>query len=178
MGCFGVVDVNKKGKIMTTTMKNKMNCDVILTFDKMYDDETQAHFNFEIEVDETDTDLRKFITNKLFKKIAEKFKAKRFINEKEWLAIVSTCCDWDVYERVTGNNDLTELGNGKWNFAECDKRKLNSTALTYELKHKYCFGTYTDSSWFWDNIEDASKGNWAYIEYLYANCGIELGTAQ
>ena len=89
----------------------------------------------------------------------------------------------EQYEQTYLNDDRksfkkTELGNGKWNFAECDKRKLNRTALTYELKHKYCFGTYTDSSWFWDNIEDASKGNWAYIEHLYANCGIELGAAQ
>jgi len=161
----------------TNTHNNIMNCDVILTFDKMYDDETQAHLNFEIEVQETDTDLRKFIINKLFKKIAEKFKVKRFVNEKEWLATVSTCCDWHVYECVTGNDDLTELGIGKWNFAECDKHKLNSTTLTYELKHKYCFGTYTDNSWLWDNIE-SDKGNWAYIEYLCVNSGVELETAQ
>ena len=64
----------------TNTHNNIMNCDVILTFDKMYDDETQAHLNFEIEVHETDTDLRKFIINKLFKKIAEKFKVKRIVN--------------------------------------------------------------------------------------------------
>ena len=162
---------------MTATTKNKMNCDVILTFDKMYDDEKQAHFNFEIEVKETDTDLHKFISKKLFKKIAEKFKAKRFVNEKEWLATVSTCCDWDVYERVTGNNDLTELRDGKWNFTECDMHKLNSSTLTYELKHKYCFGTYTDSSWFWDNVE-TSNGNYAYIKYIFANSGIMLETTQ
>jgi len=29
----------------------------------------------------------------------------------------------------------------------------------------------------WDNI-GTDKGNWAYIEYLYANSGIELGAAQ
>ena len=72
-------------------MKNKMNCDVILTFDKMYDDEKQARFNFDIEIKETDTDLRNFIVNQLFRQIAKKFEAKRFVNEKEWLAIVSTC---------------------------------------------------------------------------------------
>ena len=161
---------------MTATLKNKMNCDVILTFDKLYDDEKQAHFNFDIEVKKTDTDLRQFIATKLFKQIAKKFESKRFVNEKEWLAIVSTCCDWSVYKRVTGNDDLTELDGGKWNFSECDAHKLKSTTLTHELKHKYCFGTYTDSSWFWDNIE-TDKGNWAYIEYLHANSGIRLKAA-
>jgi hypothetical protein len=163
---------------MTATMKNKMNCDVILTFDKMYDDEKQARFNFDIEVKETDTDLRNFIVNQLFRQIAKKFEAKRFVNEKEWLAIVSTCCDWDVYKRVTGNNDSTELRNGKWNFAECNKRKLHSASTAYELKRKYCFGTYTDNSWFCDNVDnDSATANGAYLEYLCENSGITLGAA-
>jgi hypothetical protein len=154
----------------TNTHNNIMNCDVILTFDKMYDDETQAHLNFEIEVEAGDTNLREFVVNKLFLVVAEWFMSNEMGHKTDWLSIVSTSCDWGVYERVTGNYDKTERGSGKWNFAECDKYKLESKTLAYELKYKYCFGTYTDNSWFWDNIDqDSAKTNDAYLEYLCGN---------
>jgi len=153
---------------MTTATKNIMNCDVILTFDKLYDNDKQAYLNFDIEIEQADTDLCNFISAKLFKEIAKYFECKQFVFEKEWLATVSTSCDWEVYKQVTGNNDLTELDNGKWGFAECASHKLISDTLTYKIKYEYGFGTHTDSSWFWDNI-DNGKGNTAYVKYLLAN---------
>lgn len=160
------------------TMKNiKMYGDVILTFDKLYDDETQDGFEFHIEVSETDGDVRKFVTDKIMKEVANFIEDNGY--EKEWLARFSTCCNWDDYLDVTGNTDLTELGNemnfGKFNFAECEQAKLDESSLSYAIKQKYGFGKNTDSSWFWENRN--GNGNDAYIKYLFANSGIHLEAA-
>lgn len=163
---------SKRGEIMHKIKKEKMNCDIILTFDKMYDGEKQALMNFDIDVSETDNDLRNFIVNKLFKVVDKKLKSKNSPFEKEWLSNVSTCCDWSVYKRITGNNDLSELCNGKWRFDECDEWKLNNSTSDYELKQKYHFGKNTNNSWYWGNI---GKGHdhttLDYLIYLHKNSG-------
>ena len=63
---------------MTKVIKEKMNCDIILTFDKIYGGETQAFLNFDLEVRDSDTDLNEFILEKLFKMIDRKISSKNF----------------------------------------------------------------------------------------------------
>lgn len=150
----------------------KMNCDVILTFDKIYYGGTQAFINFDLSVTEHDANLRHFISRRLFARIARQFAAKNFVYEKKWLATVSTCCDWSVYRKITGNARLIELGNGKWNFTECNKWVLISGSLTHEIKNKYGFGTSTDSSWFWNNQDDIKEANFRHFEYICRNSKI------
>lgn len=161
--------------IETNETLKKMKCSVICTFDKFdKDGETQEFLNIEVAITEEDKDLDSFIKNKLFKEIAKAIqKVKRDV---EWLASISTCCDWDVYEKITKNTDLTELGNGKWNFTECSKMKLRVGNFSWLMKQKYGFGTKCDSSWLWDNRNDRNKSIDAFLLYVHKNSGLEWNT--
>lgn len=159
-----------------TKKKNEMYGDVILTFDKLYDDETEIGFEFHIEVSETDGDIRKFVTDKIMKEVANFIEDNGY--EKKWLSRIATYCEWGKYQEITGNTDLTELGNvfdfEKFNFAECEAVPLDESSLSYAIKQKYGFGKNTDCSWFWEN---RSRTSWvAYSKYLLANSGIKLET--
>ena len=152
-----------------------MKCNVICTFDKFDEDyEKQVFYDFNLLVVKEDKNLEEFITNQLFKKIAEEVKKdKRGV---EWLATVSTSCWWGTYSKMTKNYDLTEVGNGKWGFAECSKMELKEGSLSWKLKQKYGFGTKCDSSWLWDNENDSEKSMSAFLTYLHKNSGLEWRT--
>lgn len=153
----------------------KMKCSVICTFDKLDEyGEKQEFLNIEVAITEEDKDLDSFIQNKLFKEIAKAIQKDR--RGVEWLASISTNCDWDVYKKITNNTDLTELGNGKWGFAECSKMELRVGSFSWLLKQKYGFGTKCDSSWLWDNENDRDKSMNAFLSYLHKNSGLELNT--
>ena len=153
-----------------------MKCNVICTFDKFDEDyEKQVFYDFFVLIEKGDKNLEEFITNVLFRKIAEEVKKdKRGV---EWLATVSTSCDWYTYSKMTKNDDLTELGNGKWDFAECSSYKLTEGSLGWKLKQKYGFGTKCDCSWFWENANDRQKSLDAYLCYLLNNSRLDWVTS-
>ena len=121
-----------------------MNFNVILTFDKAggeYSD-TQEIYNVLIPLTSSDKkyDAFTFIDNKFFPSV---IKSCSKLNRKhEDLIKISTCSDWDLYERFTGNKSLPDFDHScKWVFG------LNRTDLNDWEKRimlTYGFGTLAD----------------------------------
>jgi hypothetical protein len=101
--------------------KNYMNINVILTFDRpsgKYED-IQEVFDIKLPISKKDDDKNAvlFIHNKLFERIKSKIK---LLNRNEGELIkISTCGDWNQYEKVTSSPSLPDQGHPcKWFFGE------------------------------------------------------------
>lgn len=139
--------------------------EALLTFDKVDSDgEKQRTVDVNIPLTKYDSDVRQLLDKEFFPYLAQTIEAS---DERsvEWLSHISTCAQWsNEYAKITGNDDLTALGNGKWHFAESPQFQLPTDCWSAELKRTFGFGTACSLLWMED--DDPMK---AYFDYLINN---------
>lgn len=93
---------------------NLMSMNVILTFNVRKPwFRSQEYFDLNLQVNEDDGDVESFLNRELFPKIISKCQKLRRNHENVY--IVSTCGDWDLFEKITGKPGLDSSGHScKW----------------------------------------------------------------
>jgi hypothetical protein len=128
------------------TDKAYMNFNVILTFDKEggRNDDWQEIYDVLIPLTRSDKkyDAFTFIDRKLFPSIVKS--CSKFDRKQEDLIKISTCSDWDLYERFTGNKSLPNFDHScKWFFG---LNRIDLDDWEKKLMLTYGFGTFADMS--------------------------------
>ena len=121
-----------------------MDVNVILTFDNEDDlGKTQDIFNLRLPVNSRDKNAITFFHEKLFKRVINKCSV--IGRNPRDLIKISTCSNWDVFESVTGQDSLVNLGHScKWYFGK-ERNDLDPWELN--LIKQYGFGEDVDMSW-------------------------------
>ena len=96
----------------------KMEVNVILTFNECdAQGEHQEIFNLDLPIRSYEKDAASFIDRELFKAIKDECLLRG--RDPRQLVKISTCSDWDLFEKVTGKPSLYRLGHHcKWHFGE------------------------------------------------------------
>ena len=132
------VTENQAGQSQASlTESPQMRVNVILSFNKCdAQGEHQEIFNLGLPICSSEKDAASFIDRELFKAIKDECLLRG--RDPGQLVKISTCSDWDLFERVTGKPSLYRLGHHcKWYFGE---GQMGIDFWEKRLMHDYGFG--------------------------------------
>jgi hypothetical protein len=139
-----------------------MKFNIILTFDHVsgkYDD-PQEIYDVLIPISTSDKkyDAITFLNRKLFPSIINS--CLKFNRKHEDIIKISTCGDWDLYEKFAGKKSLPNLDHScKWFFGE---NRIDLDEWEKNLMSTYGFGTFTDMAYTTDLIKQINAKNENY----------------
>ena len=123
--------------------KTYINVNVILSFESFNDDGyTQEMFDLKLPIIKNITNAESFIHTQLFKRIVKK--CKTYNRRVEDLHKISTCSDWDLFEKTTNLKGLCEAHTCKWYFGN---GRDDLDVWEKNIMQEFKFGVDVDASW-------------------------------
>lgn len=132
-----------KNEILFSSKQQYMSVNVILTFNTFKNDDKQEVFDIKLPISSHEISAFHFFHLKFFKRVQKKCITLNR-NPKDLIKI-STCSDWNLFEKVTNLPALCEKGHPcKWYFGN---GRNDLDVWEKELMRIYGFGTNHDMSW-------------------------------
>lgn len=137
------------GNLINTSTRQPrsfMAVNVILTFlTSDYAEDPQEVFDLKLPVSRNESNVFEFLNKKFFPRIVSKCHKLKLKRDPRTLVKISTCSDWDLFERTTQKPAFSSFGHPcKWHFGQ-GRNDLDSWEKW--LVKEFSFGVDADMSW-------------------------------